>query len=119
MTIAQEEIFGPVLSILRYRDEDEALQIANGTAYGLAGGACGRPDAERASAFARRMRTGQVDINGRRVSTRSPVSAASRPPASAASWAGTDRRVRPVPVAAVLRGWVRARCRPARRRCAG
>ncbi len=63
MRIAQEEIFGPVLSILRYRDEDEALEIANGTKYGLAGGVWAA-DAEAASAFAARMRTGQVDING-------------------------------------------------------
>jgi aldehyde dehydrogenase (NAD+) len=63
MRIAQEEIFGPVLSILRYRDEDDALAIANGTKYGLAGGVWAG-DAETASAFAARMRTGQVDING-------------------------------------------------------
>ena len=63
MTIAQEEIFGPVLSIMRYGDEDEALEIANGTRYGLAGGVWAA-DAERAAAFAARMRTGQVDING-------------------------------------------------------
>jgi aldehyde dehydrogenase (NAD+) len=61
--IAQEEIFGPVLSIIRYRDEDDALRIANGTRYGLAG-AVWSADRDRAVAFARRMRTGQVDING-------------------------------------------------------
>ncbi|WP_433208020.1 aldehyde dehydrogenase family protein [Dactylosporangium sp. CS-047395] len=61
--IAQEEIFGPVLSIIRYRDEDDALRIANGTKYGLAG-AVWSADRDRAVAFARRMRTGQVDING-------------------------------------------------------
>jgi aldehyde dehydrogenase (NAD+) len=63
MTIAQEEIFGPVLSILRYSDEDEAVAIANGTPYGLAGGVWAA-DNDTAAAFARRMRTGQVDING-------------------------------------------------------
>ena len=63
MTIAQEEIFGPVLSILSYRDEDEALQIANDSVYGLAGGVWSG-DAEKAKAFARKMQTGQVDING-------------------------------------------------------
>jgi aldehyde dehydrogenase (NAD+) len=63
MTIAQEEIFGPVLSILRYADEDEAVAIANGTPYGLAGGVWAA-DNETAAAFARRIRTGQVDING-------------------------------------------------------
>jgi aldehyde dehydrogenase (NAD+) len=63
MAIAQEEIFGPVLSILRYADADEALDIANGTPYGLAGGVWASSD-EAASAFASRMKTGQVDING-------------------------------------------------------
>jgi aldehyde dehydrogenase (NAD+) len=63
MTIAQEEIFGPVLSILRYSTEDEALKIANDSQYGLAG-AVWSGDQERAKAFARKMRTGQVDING-------------------------------------------------------
>ena len=62
-TIEQEEIFGPVLSIITYKDEDDAARIANGTIYGLAGGVWAGSD-ERAIAFARRMRTGQVDING-------------------------------------------------------
>jgi aldehyde dehydrogenase (NAD+) len=63
MTIAQEEIFGPVLSIIPYDDEDEAAEIANGTIYGLDGGVWSS-DPERAKEFARRMRTGQVQING-------------------------------------------------------
>jgi len=63
MTIAQEEIFGPVLSIIPYEDEDEAVEIANSTIYGLDGGVWSA-DPERAKAFARRMRTGQVQING-------------------------------------------------------
>ena len=63
MTIAQEEIFGPVLAIMPYDDEEEALRIANGTVYGLAG-AVWSADEERARAFARRMRTGQVEVNG-------------------------------------------------------
>ena len=63
MTIAQEEIFGPVLSILSYTDDDDAVRIANGTIYGLAGGVQSA-DLERAKGIARRMRTGQVDING-------------------------------------------------------
>ncbi|WP_371530072.1 aldehyde dehydrogenase family protein [Streptomyces sp. NBC_01283] len=63
MTIAQEEIFGPVVSIIRYEDEDDALRIANGTVYGLAGAVWAADDGE-AIAFARRMDTGQVDING-------------------------------------------------------
>ncbi|MFD9869867.1 aldehyde dehydrogenase family protein [Streptomyces niveus] len=71
MTIAQEEIFGPVLSILRYEDEDDALRIANGTVYGLAG-AVWAGDREEAVAFARRMDTGQVDINGGRFNPLAP-----------------------------------------------
>jgi acyl-CoA reductase-like NAD-dependent aldehyde dehydrogenase len=63
MTIAQEEIFGPVLSIIPYEGEDEAVAIANGTMYGLDGGVWSA-DPERAQAVARRMRTGQVQING-------------------------------------------------------
>ena len=63
MTIAQEEIFGPVLSIMPYESEDEAVEIANSTIYGLDGGVWSS-DPERAKEFARRMRTGQVQING-------------------------------------------------------
>ena len=63
MTIAQEEIFGPVLSIIPYDTEDEAVEIANGTIYGLAGGVWSG-DPAHAEAVARRLRTGQVDING-------------------------------------------------------
>jgi aldehyde dehydrogenase (NAD+) len=63
MTIAQEEIFGPVLSILPYDTEDEAIRIANDTIYGLAG-AVWAGDPEKAKAVARRIRTGQVDVNG-------------------------------------------------------
>ncbi|MGP3771227.1 aldehyde dehydrogenase family protein [Streptomyces sp. SDT5-1] len=71
MTIAQEEIFGPVLSILRYEDEEDALRIANGTVYGLAGAVWAATD-EEAVAFARRMDTGQVDINGGRFNPLAP-----------------------------------------------
>jgi acyl-CoA reductase-like NAD-dependent aldehyde dehydrogenase len=63
MTIAREEIFGPVLSIIPYEDEDDAVRIANDTVYGLAGGVWSS-DVERAKQVARRLRTGQVDING-------------------------------------------------------
>ena len=63
MTIAQEEIFGPVLSILPYDTEEEAISIANDTIYGLAG-AVWSGDPERAKAVARRLRTGQVEVNG-------------------------------------------------------
>jgi acyl-CoA reductase-like NAD-dependent aldehyde dehydrogenase len=71
MTIAQEEIFGPVLSILSYTDEDDAVAIANGTIYGLHG-AVQSGDAERAMRVARRMRTGSVDINGANFNPNAP-----------------------------------------------
>ncbi|MEG3629237.1 aldehyde dehydrogenase family protein [Streptomyces poriticola] len=71
MTIAQEEIFGPVLSVLAYTDEDDALRIANGTVYGLAGAVWAGDEAD-AVAFARRMDTGQVDINGGRFNPLAP-----------------------------------------------
>lgn len=61
--IAQEEVFGPVLTVLRYHDDDDAVTIANNSAYGL-GGAVWGSDVERAVAIARRIRTGQVSING-------------------------------------------------------
>ena len=63
MTIAQEEIFGPVLSIIPYDTEEEAIEIANDTVYGLAGGVWSG-DKEHAERVARRLRTGQVDVNG-------------------------------------------------------
>ena len=63
MTIAQEEIFGPVLSIIAYKDEEEAVRIANDSPYGLAGAVWSKDDA-RAQAVARRIRAGQVDVNG-------------------------------------------------------
>ena len=63
MTIAREEIFGPVLVILPYDDEEDAVRIANDSPYGLGGGVWSG-DPERAKRVARRLRTGQVDING-------------------------------------------------------
>ncbi|MEO3975402.1 aldehyde dehydrogenase family protein [Streptomyces sp. CAU 1734] len=71
MTIAQEEIFGPVVTLLRYEDEEDALRIANGTVYGL-GGAVWAGDEAAAVAFARRMETGQVHINGGRFNPLAP-----------------------------------------------
>ncbi|MFJ6684321.1 aldehyde dehydrogenase family protein [Streptomyces werraensis] len=71
MTVAQEEIFGPVLCVLRYEDEEDALRIANGTVYGLAGAVWAGDEAE-AVAFARRMDAGQVDINGGRFNPLAP-----------------------------------------------
>ncbi len=63
MTIAQEEIFGPVLAIMPYEDEDDAVRIANSTIYGLDGGVWSS-DTEHATRVARRLRTGRVEING-------------------------------------------------------
>jgi betaine-aldehyde dehydrogenase len=63
MTIAQEEIFGPVLSIIPYQDEEDAIRIANDTPYGLAGAVWSKDEA-RAQRVARRIRAGQVDVNG-------------------------------------------------------
>ena len=63
MTIAQEEIFGPVLAIQPYDDEDDAVRIANDTDYGLAGGVWSA-DQDRAISVAKRIRTGQIEING-------------------------------------------------------
>jgi len=71
MTIAREEIFGPVLSIITYRDEDDAVAIANDSIYGLSGGVWSG-DEERALRFGRRMRTGQVDINGGQFNIQAP-----------------------------------------------
>ncbi|MCH8334172.1 aldehyde dehydrogenase family protein [Candidatus Sumerlaeota bacterium] len=62
MTIAREEIFGPVLSIIPYEDEDDAVRIANDTIYGLSGGVWSGTQ-EHAEAVGRRIRTGQVSIN--------------------------------------------------------
>ena len=62
MTIAREEIFGPVLSILPYKDEDDALSIANDTEYGLSGYVSGSQ--EKAQKFAEKIRSGNVHVNG-------------------------------------------------------
>jgi acyl-CoA reductase-like NAD-dependent aldehyde dehydrogenase len=61
--IAQEEVFGPVLTVLRYRDDDDAIAIANNSQYGLSGAVWGA-DVDRAVAVARRVRTGQIAVNG-------------------------------------------------------
>ena len=62
MTIAKEEIFGPVLSIIKYENEDEAIELANDTEYGLAGYVQGESD--HAKEVARKIRAGQIIING-------------------------------------------------------
>jgi acyl-CoA reductase-like NAD-dependent aldehyde dehydrogenase len=63
MTIAQEEIFGPVLVVMPYDSEEEAIEIANGTPYGLSGGVWSS-DRDRAERAAKRLRTGQIKLNG-------------------------------------------------------
>jgi aldehyde dehydrogenase (NAD+)/betaine-aldehyde dehydrogenase len=62
MTIAQEEIFGPVVSVIPYEDEDDAVALANDSRYGLSGSVWG-PDLEHAKAVARRIRSGNVAVN--------------------------------------------------------
>ena len=62
MRIAQEEIFGPVLCVIPYEDDEDAIRIANESAYGLSGGIFGSND--RATAMARRIRTGSIAVNG-------------------------------------------------------
>jgi aldehyde dehydrogenase (NAD+) len=71
MTIAREEIFGPVLSILGYDSEDEAVRMANDTPYGLAG-YVSSGDVERARRVARQLRAGNININGTRNEPRAP-----------------------------------------------
>ncbi|MEU1161060.1 aldehyde dehydrogenase family protein [Streptomyces sp. NPDC005921] len=71
MTIAQEEIFGPVIVLMPYADEEEALRIANNSPYGLSG-AVFSADEERAVTFARRLDTGMVHINGARLNLLAP-----------------------------------------------
>jgi aldehyde dehydrogenase (NAD+) len=66
MTIAREEIFGPVLSIIPYEDEEDAVRIANDTVYGLSGYVTSG-DVERARRVAKRIRAGNVHINGARI----------------------------------------------------
>src|SRR3984957_12370833 len=63
MTIAQEEIFGPVLAVIPYEDDDDAVRIANESSYGLSGGIVSASE-ERATALARRVRTGSMSVNG-------------------------------------------------------
>ena len=62
MTIAQEEVFGPVLSVISVKDDEEAVRVSNGTDYGLVGGVFTR-DLDRATAMARKIRAGQVFVN--------------------------------------------------------
>jgi betaine-aldehyde dehydrogenase len=77
MTIAQEEIFGPVLSIIPVDSEEEAIEVANDSIYGLSG-AVWSADPARAEAVARRMQTGQVDINGGAFNSEAPFGGVKR-----------------------------------------
>ena len=70
MTIAREEIFGPVLSILGYKDDDDAVAIANDTDYGLAGYVSGEP--EHANRIASKLRAGSIQVNGANVDVFAP-----------------------------------------------
>jgi len=70
MTIAQEEIFGPVLSLIGYEDDADAVRIANETLYGLSGYISGSED--RAKSVARQIRTGNVHLNGAPVNNEAP-----------------------------------------------
>ncbi len=71
MTVAREEIFGPVICLIGYQDEDDAVAIANDTPYGLSGYVSSN-DLDRARAVARRLRTGMVHLNGARLDNTAP-----------------------------------------------
>ena len=107
MTIAQEEIFGPVLSIIGYDDEDAAAAIANDSAYGLSGGVWSA-DTDRAKAFARRVRTGQIEVNGGAFNPNAPFGGYKN--------SRLRPRVRPARLRGVPRGQVHAALTAARRR---
>jgi aldehyde dehydrogenase (NAD+) len=71
MTIAREEIFGPVVVVIPYRDEDQAVALANDSDYGL-GGSVWTNDPDRGAAVTRRIHTGTVGINGFRIDAAAP-----------------------------------------------
>ncbi len=83
--IAQDEVFGPVLVVIRYDDDDDAVRIANNSIYGLSGAVFGSED--RAVAVARRIRTGTLSINGGMYFAPTARSAATSSRASAGRWA--------------------------------
>ena len=84
--IAQQEIFGPVLVVIGFDDDDDAVRIANNSIYGLAG-AVFSADQDRALAVARRIRTGSFSINGGNYFAADARSGASSSPASVGRWA--------------------------------
>jgi acyl-CoA reductase-like NAD-dependent aldehyde dehydrogenase len=71
MTIAREEIFGPVLVMIPFKDEEDAIRIANDTPYGLSG-YVSSGDPQRAKRVANRLRTGMVHVNGAQVDLQAP-----------------------------------------------
>ena len=71
MTIAKEEIFGPVVLVMPYENEEDAIRIANDSSYGLSG-AVFTKDAERGLALAKRIRTGNVTVNGLNLQINAP-----------------------------------------------
>ena len=120
-TIAQEEIFGPVLAVIPYEDDDDAVRIANNSRYGLSGAVIGA-DLDRAYGIAKRLRTGTV-VGERRpvVRSRLAVRRATRSPDSVASTASpasrsTSRRRRSACHRGLVPGWSAARRRLASRR---
>lgn len=86
MTIAREEVFGPVLAVIPYRDDAEAVAIANDSGYGL-GGSVWSSDPERATAVARRVRTGTIGINGYMLDPGAPF--------GGVKWSGHGRELGP------------------------
>jgi acyl-CoA reductase-like NAD-dependent aldehyde dehydrogenase len=83
MRIAQEEVFGPVLSVIKFKDEEEAVQIANDIAYGLGAGVWTQ-SVKRAHTMAKRIKAGTVWVNTYRAVSFLMPFGATRPPASAA-----------------------------------
>ena len=110
MSIAQEEIFGPVLVVVPFDDDDDAVRVANDSQYGLGVGVTSGSE-ERALAVARRVRAGTVGVNGASGSTPTPRSVATRPVASAArtGWRDSSSTPRPRPTPAAC---LRSNARP-------
>ncbi|MEH0557680.1 aldehyde dehydrogenase family protein [Streptomyces silvae] len=93
MRIAQEEIFGPVLVVIAYDDDDDAVRIANDSQYGLSGGIW-TSDPDRALATARRLRTGTVTLNGSPISFDGPFGGYKASGLGREYWQGRPDRLR-------------------------